>query len=124
MDRVYFGDISKVAGKERDSFLMSPLLISCKINHFQNAKALLENGSDPNEQDNMGNSCLIFAASYGDLEMVKLLWAHGGKLDHQNNDKRSVYYWAYVNQKQNILNFLDYFGIKMNFSADTIEYEY
>ena len=52
---------------------LTPLLRACKLGYVQMARILVENGAIINHTDNIGNTCLHFAAMGGDIEMVQLL---------------------------------------------------
>jgi ankyrin repeat protein len=47
---------------------------------------LLDNGADPNLQDNNGDTALHFAASTGKLEAIPILTGHGANGNLQNNE--------------------------------------
>ena len=46
-------------------------------NNIANARAVVENGTDPNQNDRWGSTPLIIASSYGHMQLVKLLLVHG-----------------------------------------------
>ena len=52
---------------------LTPLLRACKLGYVQMARILVENGAIINHTDNIGNTCLHFAAMGDDIEMVQFL---------------------------------------------------
>ena len=49
------------------------------------AKALLEHGADPNIQDDLGSTALMYAAYNRPVEIVQLLLQHGARADVTNS---------------------------------------
>lgn len=80
-----------------DGDFETPLLIS-SVFHFELAaiQFLLENGADPNLQDNMGRTAMIVALNYREeeeiLPVVEMLYAAGGdvSIEADNGDTVSV----------------------------------
>lgn len=61
------------------------LLLSAKQGNLEKAQQLLNQGIDPNIQDEEGKTPLIVAASYGRTEMVKFLLNNGANPDMRDN---------------------------------------
>lgn len=106
MERVYFGEIQNIGVHDRKDS-MSPLLISCKINAIHNVKTLLDLGADPNDSDDLGNSCLTYAVCYSGIEMVRLLCDAGADPHHIDKSGFSVIYWAKRNDVKDIVDYLN-----------------
>ncbi|RHZ57154.1 hypothetical protein Glove_393g44 [Diversispora epigaea] len=51
----------------------APLMVACKLGHYETAKLLLSYGADPNTQNEAGETSLHFAAKNGYLDCVKVL---------------------------------------------------
>ena len=102
---------------------MSPILEACRKNDLLAVEDLLENEGDPNDKDIFGNSCLIFAASYGSYELFKLLFDHGADIHHVDASGKNVYYWAWVNGKGDMLHLLKQYGAKLVVPSVTVQQE-
>lgn len=59
---------------------------------------LLRKGTNPDLQDNIGESALHYAVKYNLPEMVKILLKNGANLNLQNNEGRSALWWAIRNE--------------------------
>lgn len=49
-------------------------------------KELIESGADVEARDEFGRTCLVIACSHGNLEIVKLLVAHGANVNNAATD--------------------------------------
>jgi ankyrin repeat protein len=123
MDRVYFGEIQNVNVHDRKDS-MTPLLISCKINNINNVRTLLELGADPNDSDDLGNSCLIYAVCYSDFVMVKLLCDAGANPHHIDKTGYSVMYWVKRHNDKKVVDYLNSKGCVSTFPRYSIEAEF
>ena len=65
---------------------MSDLIDAVRDNDAERVRALLKEGADPNERDEMGMPALMIAACYGHTECVKALLEGGANPNIQSNN--------------------------------------
>lgn len=69
---------------------------------------------DYNDEDENGNSTLIFAVSHGKEELARALIDHGASVNHQNNLGETALYWAASQGFENIVDLLIENGANLN----------
>ncbi|SCU86312.1 LAME_0D05534g1_1 [Lachancea meyersii CBS 8951] len=74
----------KKSGVHRDAGGRTKLQISCDKGKYDNAKRLIQEGFNVNDQDNAGNSSLHEAALNGHLDIVELLLENGADINIQS----------------------------------------
>lgn len=67
--------------KMANRYGVTPLLLACETGGAATAEALLDAGADPNSALPEGETGLMIAARSGKAELVRLLAAHGAKVD-------------------------------------------
>ena len=68
----------------KDKFKKLPIHHAIINGHAKVASLLLQNGSDWNSVDSSGNSCLHYAAAFGQHQCVELLMRHGAEINAEN----------------------------------------
>ena len=90
---------------EDDEELHLPELVYySSLGEFEQVKALLEQGSDPNQTDDEGYSALQAAAENGYLDIIQLLIAQGA--DAHYKSKYTVLQLAEMADQQQIVEYL------------------
>ena len=88
----------------------SPLIHAAKYDKIEIVKLLLNAGADPNKQNNLSYTALIYAA-YNNTEIVKLLLNAGADIDKQNNTgNTALIKAAYYNNVEIVELLLDYYA--------------
>jgi len=77
-----------------DSCGATPLFWAVWALHLETAKALLDNGADPNKATHGGETPLHIAADVGDKEMVELLLSYGADISPKNNDQETPLFYG------------------------------
>ena len=86
----------------------SPLIHAAKYDKIEIVKLLLNAGADPNKQNNLSYTALIYAV-YNNTEIVKLLLNTGAYIDKQDNyGNTALIHAAYENNKEIVELLLDY----------------
>lgn len=94
----------------RDANGMTPLLLAIRKKSTVVMKALIDAHADANNADSEGNSPLITAVRFGDLEGVVLLRITPAILEHRNNEGKNATQYAKERGDQGIIGFLDMWG--------------
>lgn len=61
--------------------IYSPLACACMKNDVPAARALLEDGADPNKTDDLGTTPLMMSSSEGTTDLIDLLVDHGADVN-------------------------------------------
>ena len=93
LDAVYRADKHEIISllkrgrdiNRRSTGYCSPLMAAMRFGNLEIAKLLLENGADPNIQDEYGNTLLHSAVSDENIEEVKLLIKYGADMNKKNS---------------------------------------
>lgn len=75
----------------RDSAGCTPLHNAVIRNHYDMVDALMENGADPNIQDNMGMTPIMEAAFWDKVDLLELLLTRRPNLSHKDKHGRDIY---------------------------------
>lgn len=88
------------------------LLFSTEKGYIGHVKKALAQGADVNVRDYFKKTPLIYASSYGDIEIVKLLLKYGAAegIDHRDRDGKSAYTHAKLKGFTQIMNLLKHYG--------------
>ena len=86
---------------ERPDSLIKPIR---KINYI--VKTLLNEGADPNIQDNEGYSALMWAVHWGNKDAIELLVEHGADMSLKNDEGESAHSIADSNGDKDMVEFL------------------
>ena len=86
---------------ERPDSLIKPIR---KINYI--VKTLLNEGADPNIQDNEGYSALMWAVHWGNKDAIELLVEHGADMSLKNDEGESALSIADSNGDKDMVEFL------------------
>lgn len=93
-------------GNETDK--THPLIEAAKANDFEKVKELLDQAEDVNVKDEAyyGQTAISWAAELGLLEVFKLLYEHGARLDILDVDGNSPVFWAMNKEYVNVIEYL------------------
>lgn len=85
-----------------------PLIEAAKANDFEKVKELLDQGENVNVKDEAyyGQTAISWAAELGLLEVFKLLYEHGARLDILDVDGNSPVFWAMNKEYVNVIEYL------------------
>lgn len=88
------------------------LLFSAEKGYIGHVKKALAQGADVNVQDYFKKTPLIYASSYGDVEIVKLLLKYGAAegIDIRDRDGKTAYTYAKLKGFTQIMNLLKHYG--------------
>lgn len=88
------------------------LLFSTERGYIGHVKKALAQGADVNVRDYFKKTPLIYASSYGDIEIVKLLLKYGAAegIDIRDRDGKSAYTHAKLKGFTQIMNLLKQYG--------------
>eukprot|EP00794_Sanderia_malayensis_P003062 gene3062-3525_t len=92
----------------------TPLHISAIKGKYDDAKDLLENGSDPNVKDFAGWTPLHEACNHGQFEIVQLLLDHGAFIDIPGCEHFTPLHDAIANDRLEVAEFLITKGASLN----------
>ncbi len=85
----------------------TPIHVAAHYNSLKVARLLLENGANPNvNNDTDDKAPLHYAAAYGFEEMGALLIEYGALLEAENNSKTSPLYYAVKAGKEGVVRLL------------------
>ena len=85
------------------------LIKACRHNFkIDTIKLIISKKIDINQQNNFGNTALMYAAKYCEFDVVKLLLDYGADMDIKNNRSVNALYYASVNKKNNFKLMLEY----------------
>jgi len=123
-------DVNKVCQHTNDAML----IIAAQKNHMENAKFLLEKGADFNLKCQsrfwcLGKDTLIYAANFGNLDIVKMLLTKGVNINIQDKTGNSPLMLAARNGYETVTKHLLDQGAEVNlinekgYSALTYAYE-
>lgn len=85
-----------------------------KDNALSIIEILLQAGADINSIDNNGDTELIYAVIYLDIDLVKRLVEKGADINISNNEGRSALFYAYLRKEYNIAQYLIDYGADNN----------
>lgn len=71
------------------------------------AKLLIDAKADVNWKDNLKNSAIMYAVKNGDLPMIKLLVAHGAKLNEVDAQNKTLLFTAKEFGYTEVINYLE-----------------
>ena len=88
------------------------LLFSSEKGYIGHVKKALAQGADVNVQDYFKKTPLIYASSYGDIEIVKLLLKYGAAegIDIRDREGKTAYTHAKLKGFTQIMNLLKQYG--------------
>ncbi|XP_053673318.1 pre-mRNA splicing regulator USH1G [Anopheles nili] len=96
---------SEVNAKDVDG--MTPVLWAAFEGHFDALKVLVARGGDPDKADQFGNTALHLAAAKGHMQCVDFLVQFGVNIYALDIDHHSAQDLAAINNRDNILRYLD-----------------
>ena len=74
--------------------------------HYEIAKELIRHGADPNYQDDLGDSALLYAGLHRSIECIELLLKSGAKVNVKDREGRTVLYYAQREGHQDVVEYL------------------
>lgn len=77
-----------------------------KINMIEGVQELIEDGADVNEIDINGDTAAIWAANYGNLDMLKILVEAGACLNVRGGSGMSPLSYAISNQNEDMITYI------------------
>jgi len=101
---------------DKDNFYRTtPLFIALRKKNFKIVPILLENNSITiDEKDNNGNTALVLAVKYKNLELVKSLIQYGATINVKSNNGKPLLSIATANNSIEIVKYLIQSGIDLN----------
>jgi len=94
---------------------VSPLLVACTNGNAAIIEKLLQAGADPNTMSSEGETALMTAARTGRVEPVKLLFAHGAKVDAKEQMRgQTALMWAAAENHAEVVKTLIEIGADVN----------
>ena len=94
---------------------VSPLLVACTNGNGAIIEKLLQAGADPNTMSSEGETALMTAARTGRVEPVKLLFAHGAKVDAKEQMRgQTALMWAAAENHAEVVKTLIEIGADVN----------
>ena len=88
----------------------TPLLLACVNGNEEIAKYLLEKGSDGNQKNIKGMTCLHLSCVKGEYDLVKLLIEHKANIYIRDAEHMYPFHYAIKNDKVEILDYLQKFA--------------
>ncbi|WP_157150096.1 ankyrin repeat domain-containing protein [Brachyspira sp. SAP_772] len=98
-DEIIIGDVTHYANT-------TPLMIASSYNHYDIAKALIDNGALVNLKANDGFNALMEAVRTGNIEIAKLLIEHDSDINIKNKDGKTMIIIACEKGNEEIFNLL------------------
>ena len=95
-------------------FDMSPLMIACERNNFENAELLIRYGAKVNLKSSNGFTAFHFAAKYGSVQLLQYLLINGGNLHAVDTFNGNLVSWACEGNKLEVVKFLDSKGVSLH----------
>ena len=99
----------------RDLQNETALMLAARNKNPELGRLLLEAGANPDLRNKYGETATMLACYYGQLDLVKQLYAKGAKIDHDGWNP--LIYAASKGYKQ-IVEFLLNYGVKVNATTD------
>ena len=94
------------------------LLVACVDGDDVEARRLIEEGADVNWRDAYGWTPLIWAASKGLVDVVRLLLDKGADINHKNNYGRTALHQAAISGEDEVVRFLIERGADLHVKND------
>lgn len=117
----FFVNTDKQSINQKNIGGATPLHLATRINNFEIAKILVENGADVNVFDNENMTPLMRASISGSDEIIKLLLQHKANASLLSSVKKSVIYYSTYSSCSNCLNNLfDAYDFKENMKKSVL----
>lgn len=92
---------------DRNSFGLSPLILSAAVGHFEVAKFLIDNGADINAKDvDFHDTALMWAINENHVDIAILLINSGANLDEKNKAGQIALLRAEVKKQDEVIKAL------------------